>query len=228
MSSPAPADIRNQIERLTSDIIGLSLCNDQKFPSVQKLAGQITEVGFRGDNNLSVALKNIPYTEIYNELERVQAYNVKMLDGALIQFLYRFKKDELIKHQLAFFPSPHLDEYQNNPDIYENDEIYAEVIKRNIVPFPLRIDYDTDADVVVELDHPMSHLTLGQYKNCRIPVSAPVTPYIFVNFILRNFYNTAFKTFCDKIQKFDTLFSDTLVGREKGVLHFQVPREKLT
>lgn len=216
-------DVRNQIEQLTSDIICLSLCNHQHYPSMRNEAGQIVEVGFSKDDNLSVALKNLPYHEIYDELDRVKAYNLKMVDGALIQLLYRFKENQLIKHRLAFFPSPYLEEYQNNPDIYENDELYAEVVKKSLVPFPLRFDFDSDEETTVELDHPMSHLSLGQYINCRIPVSAPVAPYVFLSFILRNFYNTVYKKYCDKIRRFDSLFTETIAGLEKRVIHIQVP-----
>jgi hypothetical protein len=40
--------------------------------------------------------------------------------------------------------------------------------------------------------HPASHLTLGQYENCRIPVSGPLGPNSFGMFILRNFYCRAY------------------------------------
>lgn len=103
----------------------------------------------------------------------MHSYNMRMLDGALIHMMYRFRNNQLEAHRLAFFPSPFLGEFQNNPEIYLEDEIYAEVIMRNIVPFPLRFDFDCREEVVVEMYHPKSHLTLGQYQNCRIPVSSP-------------------------------------------------------
>ena len=61
-----------------------------------------------------------------------------MLDGALIQMTYEFSDKKLRRHRLAFFPSPHLEEFQNNPDIYLDDEIYADVVAKNIVSFPVR------------------------------------------------------------------------------------------
>lgn len=218
-----PGDIRSQVERLTSDIIALSLCNHQQFPSMRDRSDQVVEVGFCKDNDLNIVLKNLPYHDIYNELERIQAYNLKMVDGALIQMHYRFKKNQLIKHRLAFFPSPYLEEYQNNPEVYECEDIYAEVIKKSLVPFPLRFDFDSSDDVAVELHHPVSHLTLGQYINCRIPVTAPVTPYCFLSFILRNFYNTVYRKYCDEIRCFDSIFTETIVDIEKKVMHMQVP-----
>ncbi len=37
-------------------------------------------------------------------------------------------------------------------------------------------------------DQEFAHPTLGQYKNRRIPVPAPIMPARFVGFILRNYY----------------------------------------
>ncbi|MCL4553038.1 MAG: DUF2290 domain-containing protein, partial [Candidatus Marsarchaeota archaeon] len=183
--------ILEQLERLTSDLVGHSLCNHQHFPTLQNLRDGSVEVGIGGDVSMGVTLKNVSYKDIYSELDRSQAYNMKMLDGALIQMLYRFRNDRIETHRLAFFPSPCLEEFQNNPEVYLEDVVYAEVVKRNIVPFPVRFDFDSREGIAKELEHPRSHLTLGQYENCRIPVSAPLTPYHFLSFVLRSFYHTA-------------------------------------
>ena len=140
--------------------------------------------------------------------------------------MYRFRDDRIEAHRLAFFPSPFLEEFQNNPDIYLEDEIYAEVIMKNIVPFPLRFDFDCRGEVVVEVDHPESHLTLGQYRNCRIPVSAPVTPYHFIGFILRNFYNTAYRKYCARISSFAHCFEASVTSREMDLPYVQVPMQQ--
>lgn len=179
----------------------------------------MSEVSFSGADKLSIVLKNTPYQDIYRELDRTQTYNIKMLDGALIQLMYRFANDKLVSHRLAYFPSPNLLEFQNHSDIYETDEIYAEVVMKNLVAFPLRFDYDSSDAVFKELHHPRSHLTLGQYKNCRIPVSAPVTPFRFMDFVLRSFYNTAHRTFCVQMTNFDDRFEGTITPIEMAVLH---------
>jgi hypothetical protein len=163
------------MEKLTADLVGLSLCDRQNYPYLRNLGQGYQEIGVGGGGDISCALRNVPYRDIYKELERTGTYNVRMLDGALIHMLYRFRENIVKAHRLAFFPSPFLEEFQNNPEIYLDDEIYAEVTMKNIVPFPLRFDFDCREAVVVEADHPKSHLTLGQYQNCRIPVSAPIT-----------------------------------------------------
>ena len=100
------------------------------------------EVTFEGAYHVSIAMRDIAYAEIYQHLVQAGAYSAKMFDGALVQMMYKFSNGNLQSHRLAFFPSPHLEEFQNNPDIYIEDEVYADVIARNIVPFPLRFDYD--------------------------------------------------------------------------------------
>lgn len=220
---PRPQAIRSQVERLTADLIELSLCNDQRFPTMGRLADGRIQIGFSAECDISVALRNLPYRDIYGELDRARAYNLRMLDGALVQLMYRFNGDMIEAHRLAFLPSPFLEEYQNNAEVYLEDEIYAEVVKKSIVPFPLRFEFDGSDRVYKELDHPRSHLTLGQYRNCRIPVSAPLTPYQFISFILRSFYHTAYLKVCERITKHDGTFAQTIEGRETGVVHVRIP-----
>ncbi|MDP3444869.1 MAG: DUF2290 domain-containing protein, partial [Ignavibacteria bacterium] len=111
--------------------------------------------------------------------------------------------------------------FQNNCEVYELDEIYADMIVKNIVSVPIRFDYDPEN--VKSVDHPSSHLTLGQYQNCRIPIKAPITPNIFIDFILRSFYNTAHRKFSEEL-KFDlkTLFESTIDNAEKRILHLAI------
>ena len=149
---------------------------------------------------------------------------MKMADGALIQMTYAFKREHLEQHRLAFFPSPSLEMFQNSPELYLDDEIYADIIAKNIVPFPLRFDFDARDELHAELEHPKSHLTLGQYKNCRIPVSAPLSPYRFMDFILRNFYNTAHGKYSDKLKPSATSgFEESISAKEKKIVYLQVP-----
>lgn len=217
-----PEIIRNQIQKIVEELIFVSLSVDQTFPS-KRTEGSETKIDF-GKADISVALRNKSYKEIYNELSSAKSYNFKLIDGAIVQLMYKFEGNELKKHRLAFFPSPHLEEYQNNPELYENDEIYADVIRKDVVPFPIRFDFDSRIKISVDVDHPQSHLTLGQYLNCRIPVSAPLTPSLFIRFILRNFYNTAFAKYSEKITSFNDSFEQTITQKERNQIHIQIPQ----
>lgn len=141
-------------------------------------------------------MKNLPYREIYNKINISKNFNFKLPDGGIFQLLYNFDKDGLLKHRLTYFPSPDFEEFQNNPEIYNNDVIYGDVVDKQVMPVIVRIDYNRfEADSKVY--HPYCHLTLGQYKNCRIPVESPFSPNSFITFILDNFYYVPSKSFLD-------------------------------
>ena len=215
-----PNQIVDHINELITYLVTISLADDQCF-AFQRSDRDIVQVTFAGAEHVSIALRDRSYREIYQHLKQDRAYNVKMLDGALIQMMYAFANGTLQRHRLAFFPAPHLEEFQNNPDIYQDDEIYADVIAKNIVPFPVRFDYDAGHDQ--ELVHPKSHLTLGQYEHCRIPVTAPMTPFWFIDFILRNFYHTASVRYTDRLPVQGGSFAKSILPAERDVVHMVVP-----
>ena len=116
--------IYNQINTITASLIKVGLSVEQNFPSIKDESIYIS-----GKQDLSIALKNIAYKEIYEVLEKEKNYNIKMIDGALIQFMYMFDNEELLKYRLAFFPSPSLEEFQNNSEIYETVDISNKIYK---------------------------------------------------------------------------------------------------
>jgi hypothetical protein len=209
-----------EINDITADLIEVGLSVDQNFPVLRERGQGIREVGFGSAELLSQTLRNIPYLEAYEALKENRSYSIRLIDGGLLQLLYRFRDNELSAHRLAFFPSPDLLEFQNNPDVYEMDEMYGDVLARNVVTTPLRFDFDPAA--AVEVDHPKSHLTIGQYRNCRIPVSGPLSPFMFVNFILRAFYNTAYRRYSSEIREHGYDYASTIFPAEANFLHLQV------
>jgi len=219
--------VKQQIESLVIYLVDIGIASDQNFPFRRSNYDGKIEVTFPGAMHVSVAMRDKSYAEIYDHLIRERAYNIKMVDGAMIQMMYLFDDTTLETHRLAFFPSPYLEEFQNYPEIYLEDEIYADIVAKNIVTFPLRFDYDAREGVFRELEHPKSHLSLGQYANCRIPVSAPVTPYQFINFILRNFYHTAHEKYAERLPYFSQVFRETIIGSEKSVIHVKIPRSEV-
>ena len=220
---PTPNGTRVRINDLIGYVVEKGLADAQHYAYLSDIGRDHQQVTFPGAKQVTVALRDHSYLEIYEQLVAARAYNVKMLDGALIQMTYRFGAGELIYHRLAFFPAPHLEEFQNNPEIYLTDELYADVVARNVVPVPLRFDYDATAGAERAATHPLSHLTLGQYRDCRIPVSAPVTPFRFIEFILRNFYHRAFAIHAPSMPAAGEAFEVTIRARERRLLHVVVP-----
>ena len=220
---PPPNQIAKQINELIRYLVERGLADDQNFAFRRSGRGNLVKVTFDKAEHVSVALKDRSYNAVYQHLARERAYSVKMLDGALIQMMYVFAGGMLQRHRLAFFSAPHLEEFQNNPEIYLNDEIYADVIARHVVPFPVRFDYDARDGCHRELVHPKSHLSLGHYENCRIPVTAPMTPFWFIDFILRNFYDTAEERYTDGLSAQGSSFSESILPSERSIVHIVVP-----
>jgi hypothetical protein len=214
-----PKDTLSQLTELMTALVSLSLSNEQNFPSTLGDPKHAFEITVANAAAMSVALKNISYQDIYHELAQARSYNFKMLDGALVTLRYRFFSGDVVEHSLSYFPSPDLELFQNDPELYLLDEIYADVVARNIVPFPIRFDFSNDEAKFVEIHHPYSHLTLGQYENCRIPVCSPVGPLTFGSFILRNFYNSAYRKYSDEIPIGETLFANTITASERTIPH---------
>lgn len=184
------SDVRTQVGEVINRAIESGLSMRQFYPScVQQ--GDLELVGYL--SNTSIALKNIKYSNIYSELDGNDLYHIKLPDGGLLVFQYTFDANSglLLKHRLCFFPSPKLPTIDEAPELYGDDLCYGDIMLERIVRFPVRFDFDPDnsKDVV----HPKCHMTLGQFDNCRIPVSHPVSPNTFMLFVLRNFYGNALK-----------------------------------
>lgn len=211
-------DILKQLHNIIDKLIQYGLVTAYSFPNLVQSPNSTKKIGI-SDADYSVFLKNMPYAELYEECLKRRLYHIQMLDGALITMLYEFQKDTLKKHRLSFFPNPDLEPYQNAAEIYEMDEIYADILDKRIVSVPLRFDYDADAQRPGE--HPASHCTIGQYKNCRIPVSAPLTPEEFLSFIIVNFYHTASLKYMIPISREG--FSTTILPEECALIHLQAP-----
>lgn len=214
--------IKNQIMQLTSDLISISLSENQNYPSEQEKSGNIVELGVTHADN-SIFLKRIPYPDMYNILIEKRSYNIKMIDGALLTMLYRFKAGKIYAHRLSYFPAPDLAVFQNEPDLYLEDEIYLDVIDKRVVTVPLRFDYDSNPETFRKVIHPISHFTLGQYENCRIPVSSALTPYQFIEFILMNFYNTAYHHYHDQLHQYKDKFDNCIFPEERTLMHINTP-----
>jgi len=182
-----------QVQDLTVKLVELGLCDQQNFPATNKAPDGTQFLTISGAPNLTIAMKNIEYREIYIALLKTNSFNFKMLDGGLIQLLYTFSGPTLVKHRLAYFPSPDFETFQNEPELYLEDGIYADILQKNVTAFPIRFDFDASDHKHIDIAHPKSHLTLGQYQNCRIPVLAPLSPVVFIKFLLQHFYNTAFR-----------------------------------
>lgn len=216
-----PRKVCTQIQRITTALILSGLCEAQNYPSLRKYPGGITEIGITNSDN-SAFLKSIPYEEVYREARKKKAYNMKMIDGALITLHYRFYNDDLIAHRLSFFPNPSLEAFQNEPLLYLEDELYVDVLDKRSFPVPFRFDFDNDEKIYKPIEHPISHFTIGQYKNCRIPVSSALTPYQFIKFVTSNFYHAVYLKHDLSSLKDGEIFQDCIFEEEREIVYLSI------
>lgn len=219
---PTINEIKKQMDQRIRYLVEVGLA-DQFQSGFRRGAGRKVEITFPNSMHISTALKGLEYEEIYGLLVRERVYNIKMLDGALIQMMYEFTDGTVVRHRLAFVPAPHLYDFQRSPDVYLDDELHGDVVAKNVVPFPFRYDYDARDGRYRDVTHSRSHLTLGQYENCRIPVSAPVTPHWFIDFLLRNFYDTPTRRYADEIPQTRDSFDESITSAERHIVHVVIP-----
>jgi len=215
--------VRADIEGLISELIGCGVCDDSNFPVVRTHREQVVEVSFNGAEYISGSFGERQYIDVYQLLLNERSFSMKLVDGALLQMMYIIERDKLRQHRLAFYPSPSLLPFQDDPESYMDDELFVEIVKRKIIPFPLRFDFDSRQNVYKDVIHPMSHLTLGDVKECRIPISAPLTPRWFIEFILRNFYQTKKYDFVIRLPQHNIKLSSTITNNERKLIHMVVP-----
>jgi hypothetical protein len=215
-----PQAVVTDIRAIIAHAIEAGLSDQQRYPALKQVGRNDYDIHIQNSPDLSWSLKDKPYEEIYEELNRGGAFNLRMLDGALVQMLYTFRGNEIATHRLAMFPSPHLDIYEDAQQDYDADVLYAEIVGRNLVRFPVRFDFYADDGRHIDVAHPKSHLTLGQYKSCRIPVTGPLTPTKFMSFIIRSFYNPAINRFKFGEAASRARFPETITDNEREVGYF--------
>lgn len=214
-----PSGVREQFADLIARLIETSISVKQFSPSVRTVVGGETLISRRVSSG--IALRDVPYEVAYRELDLNDAYDIKLVDGGLLLFQYRFDvSGKLLQHRLGYFPSPALPTVDEAPGLYEKDELYGDIIDKRLVRFPIRFDYAPGQHT--DTTHPASHLTLGQYENCRIPVAGPLGPSTFGMFIIRNFYSRAYtrhKNTFDRrfvhLDRFESISKD-----ERRISHF--------
>lgn len=214
--------IIKQINEITSDLIESSFSIKENYVSENR--GTINWSGFK---DIAFTLKKQPYEVIYNQCILEKAYNLVLLDNAIIQFMYRIDKDQIVSHRLAYLPHPNYINLQDSPDTFEElsygNEYFTDIIEKKVISIPIRFDFDISAEKYVEHHHTYSHMTLGNFKNCRIPLNKPVTPKTFILFILRNFYFDRFNEyFTIEDYACDLSLEETITKSESNYFHVHV------
>lgn len=205
-------DLLNEINKILSFFIENNIAIDQNFPKIITGSNEVSRLTFEKSTDSSSVMRNLPYDKIYNQIIENRDFSIRLLDNSVVQMEYIFERKKIAKHRLSFYPCPYLQNYQENPDIFEVESVYSEMYEGYVVPSPIRFDYDPSA--FEEDIHPSSHVTFGQYRNCRVPVYAPISPYLFLEFLVRAFYNDYHSLFKEKIPKSIVKFPKSIKKKE--------------
>lgn len=214
-------NIKKSIDNIIATLIEKGLVCDQNFTATSD-----NEVRWSGNNDISICLKNIDYRDIYYELNKNRNYNMKFIDGSIIQLQYKFNSDNsyIKEHRLAYFPSPLLKRYNEEENYYDpmtfEEDIYSDIIDEFIITTPIRIDYNPSQ--FIDDEHPVCHMHFGQIEGCRIPVGRAIYPDEFIKFILKNFYNKFFIKYL-KDYKFEVKkLNYTITEKEQKNIHINI------
>lgn len=218
-----PSGLVTRINGIVAYLVERGLADDQQYAFQRGAPRGMVEVTFPGADAVSAALKDREYGRIYDEIRAARAFNARFADGGLIQMMYAFRDGRLERHRLAFFPAMRLEMFQAVPEVYLRDELDGDVVERDRVLCPFRFDYDNRDERHHVVSHPKAHLTLGQYEDCRIPLSAPMPPSRFADFVIRNFYDSAAAAYADGLPTHGRAFEESIHAEERNVVHVSVP-----
>lgn len=217
----------SSIEKSTLSIIKAlierGLADHFTMPSVVSNNKYTGDIGFASGVDIAWAMKDQPYADLYAELIRRQQFHVMLPDGGTLQFLYKVRLDKITKHRLAFYPNPSLKPFDTDSMRYLQDSVWGHVVSEFQMPVVVRLDYESTPESYKAIQHSSSHMTLGQYPNCRIPVSSPFTPWAFTDLILRNFYSKAFEPLSRANIHKCLPFEDCLKPDEMNHMHLRLP-----
>lgn len=218
---------RKELIDLTSYLLERSMVDDQNLAVRRDVGGgRVALEAPYWSNDPPDLFAAVSYGELYLALTSSRAYDLRFLDGGLVQVRFEFSADRgggLLRSRLAYLPSPDLTPFQEDPEIYLYDELFGDVVDVRAVTIPFRFDYDTSENAVVDLHHPVSHVTLGQYPHCRVAASGPITPYYFLEFVLRSFYRTRGWLATEELPVPRVAIRSTITDLERSLLHFGLP-----
>lgn len=217
------AKLEKSVATIIHALIEAGIADRFSLPSIQRTHAHAGDLGFPHSADLSWALRDQPYGDLYGELLKREMFHVLLPDGGMLQYQYKVRVGKVSKHRLAFYPSPYLTPFDADVARYLQDSVWGHVVSGFHMPVVIRFDFDADERNFSFGDHSYSHLTLGQYPNCRIPVSSPVTPWIFTELVLKNFYKRGYSSVRTEGVFNGLVLPPSLAGGEEKLLHISVP-----
>jgi hypothetical protein len=173
---PTLSEQQHEFRRVSEVLIKLGLIMDTKHPVPTSLGGRrvrlASPVG-RGDGSVHLITGSLRERI---ELDEAGMYTWKLVNGALIQLMWEFERDQLVKHRYAYLPSPLPPPKTPAEDCQGLGERLGELLDDVADDLRLggafRVDYDQDAAGPA---HPATHLTLygAGLEEGRTPIKGP-------------------------------------------------------
>lgn len=179
--------------------------------------GDIVEITRENRTNESNIMydKQISIDDVMNTLLEKKEYNMLLYDRSIIQYEFYVENGKIKKERLIFIKKHNYLWKKEEINLKEAEDIEVDWFQEEKgIPTVIRIDYDKDS--YEEIAHPITHMTLSNYDECRIPMMGSVSLYNFVNFVLNFFYNDSLN-FKSKFEETDITISNS----EKQRVHFE-------
>lgn len=206
------------IENVKKILYDNDLILEAKGESIEAISKNGYTITWNGKNSSSTIIydNNIGIDYIMKQLLENHQYSILLYDRSLIQFEFSIEDDIIIKQRMLFI--------KKHNKIWDKDEIvsisslqdadfFDYFFGNDGIPTMIRIDYDKNN--FLDCDHPISHMTISNYKTCRIPIKSLMSCTKFILMILDHFYDL-------KIEKKYTDFEyidDTITENEKNMIH---------
>lgn len=179
--------------------------------------GEAVEITHENKSNESNILydRHLPIETIMDILLENKEYNLLLYDRSIIKYQLAIRNGKIYKERLIFIKKHNYLWTKDEINKKDIDDFGIDWFQEEIsIPIVIRIDYDSEnyEDII----HPITHMTLSNYEECRIPMMGAVTLYNFVNFVLNFFYNDNLN--CASVfEEMDI----TISQNEKKRLHFE-------
>ncbi|MCP4104645.1 MAG: DUF2290 domain-containing protein [Desulfobacteraceae bacterium] len=158
--------------------------------------------------------------EQYLSILKDNSFSCLLFDGSILRTSYSYHRNDLIAHNLWYYPCPFefpRDELLTEP-LGDLIDIYSEAGTEYFrLRGPIRFDYDVMR--AEELEHPSVHAHFIN-DDCRIPVKRPLSPGTFFKFIFFNFYKELWNSFSFLRELPEDTFNQTILPNEEKFIHF--------
>ena len=203
-------------ENIIKELYEKNLIRDSKSHSISEKGGRIIITRSNKANESNILYdKHLPIETIMDTLLEKKEYNILLYDRSIIQYEFIIERGKIIKERLIFIKKHNY--LWSKEEIADKDMENFEIdwFEEELgIPVVIRIDYDQENHI--DIIHPITHMTLSNYEECRIPMMGSVSLYNFINFILNFFYNDSL-SFKSKFEGNDI----TITDNEKKRVHFE-------